>query len=71
MQTRLQSFIESCTHIAIGFILNLIFQIIIYHALNIKVNFDQNIMIGIYFTFISLTRTYLIRRYFNKKHSNN
>ena len=71
MQTRFQSFIESCTHIAIGFTLNLIFQIIIYHILNIKVNFGQNIMIGIYFTFISLTRTYLIRRYFNKKHSNN
>ncbi len=70
MQTRWQSLIESCTHIAIGFTLNLIFQIIIYHILKIKVNFGQNIMIGIYFTFISLTRTYLIRRYFNKRHSN-
>jgi len=70
MQTRTQSFIESTTNIIIGYIVALISQIIIFPLFNINVPLSDNLLIGAYFTVISLARSYLLRRYYNRKHIN-
>ena len=67
MQSKKQSFIESLINILIGYLTALISQILIFPLFDIYVTFQDNLLIGLYFTVISLARSYLVRRYFNKK----
>jgi hypothetical protein len=65
MQTRGKSFIESLVNVAIGYITALLSQLIIFPLVGIDVSFRINIEIGLYFTAISIVRSYLVRRLFN------
>ena len=67
MQTKTQSFIESTTNILIGYIVAVISQLLVFPLFDIVVPLSDNLLIGAYFTVISLIRSYAIRRYFNKK----
>ena len=67
MQTKYQSLIESFTNILIGYLTALLSQVLIFPLFDIDVTFQDNLLIGLYFTIISLLRSYLVRRYFNKK----
>ena len=66
MQTKRQSIAESVVNVAVGYIVALISQIIVFPIAGIQATLSQNIEIGLYFTAISLVRSYLIRRFFNK-----
>lgn len=68
-QTRTQSLIESATNIAIGYTVALISQLIVFPIVGIHVSLSTNLEIGLYFTVISLIRSYLVRRWFNCRHS--
>ncbi len=70
MQTKFQSFIESLTNILIGYFTALGSQLLIFPLFNINIPIQDNLLIGLYFTLISLVRSYVLRRYFNKKVSN-
>lgn len=70
MQSKLNSFIESLTNILIGYITALLSQLLIFPLFDINIPLSDNLLIGLYFTLISLVRSYAIRRYFNKKGSN-
>ena len=59
------SFLESIVNILIGYGINLLAQILVFPIFNIHIPLHDNIMIGIIFTFISLARSYVIRRWFN------
>ena len=67
MQTKYQSLIESLTNILIGYLTALLSQVLIFPLFDIYVSFQDNLLIGLYFTIISLLRSYLVRRYFNKR----
>ena len=67
MQTKKQSLKESITNIVVGYFISLISQLIIFPLLNITVTMADNLLISAYFTLISLIRSYVIRRYFNRK----
>ena len=67
MQTKYQSLIESFTNILIGYLTALLSQVLIFPLFDIDVSFQDNLLIGLYFTIISLLRSYLVRRYFNKR----
>ena len=67
MQTKFQSFIESTVNILIGYFTALASQLLIFPLFNINITIQDNLLIGLYFTLISLIRSYLVRRYFNKK----
>ena len=71
MQSKLQSLIESLTNILIGYLTALLSQVIIFPLFDIDVTFQDNLLIGLYFTIISLLRSYLVRRYFNKRSIDN
>lgn len=66
-QTKTQSLIESLTNITIWYITALISQIIIFPLFNIEVSILDNLLIGFFFTVISLVRSYSVRRYFNNR----
>ena len=67
MQTKYQSLIESLTNILIGYLTALLSQVLIFPLFDIYVSLQDNLLIGLYFTIISLIRSYLVRRYFNKR----
>lgn len=67
MQSKLNSFIESLTNILIGYITALLSQLLIFPLFDINIPSSDNLLIGLYFTLISLVRSYAIRRWFNKK----
>ncbi len=68
MQTRKQSLLEACTNIAIGMGVAFAGQLIVFPALGIAVRLDQNAVITVVFTAISLARSYALRRLFNWMH---
>ena len=70
MQTKYQSLIESLTNILIGYLTALLSQVLIFPLFDIYVSLQDNLLIGLYFTIISLVRSYLVRRYFNKRIDN-
>ena len=67
MQTKKQSLLESITNVFIGYLTAFISQLLIFPLFDIKVSIQDNLLIWLYFTIISLIRSYIIRRYFNKK----
>ena len=67
MQTKYQSLIVSLTNILIGYLTALLSQVLIFPLFDIYVSLQDNLLIGLYFTIISLLRSYLVRRYFNKR----
>ena len=64
-QTKIESFIESLVNILIGYGVALISQIIVFPIFGIDVPLTTNLWIGLWFTVISLVRSYIIRRWFN------
>ncbi len=67
MQTKKQSFLESLTNIIIGYVTALISQLLIFPLFDIIIPFTDNLLIGLYFTIVSLIRSYLVRRWYNKR----
>ena len=66
-QTKTGSLIESIINIFIGYIVALVSQILIFPIFDINISFSENLLIGAWFTLISLVRSYIIRRWFNAK----
>lgn len=66
MQSRRMSLIEALVNIGIGYFISLAGQVVIFGAIGIKVSLGQDIMIGLFFTALSLARSYILRRIFNK-----
>ena len=69
MQTKLESFIESCVNIAIGYIIAVAGQLLIFPLVGVSATVKQNLAIGVGFTMLSLVRQYLVRRWFNGRRS--
>jgi hypothetical protein len=67
MQTRRESLKEAAYNIAIGYTVALLSQLVVFPLVGVDVDFTTNLEIGLYFTVISLVRSYLVRRWFNRK----
>ena len=67
-QTKLQSLIESITNILIGYIVAIASQLAVFPLFGINIPLGDNLLIGVWFTAISLIRSYFVRRYFNWRH---
>jgi hypothetical protein len=65
-QSPLGSLAESLVNIAIGIIIGFLSNIIVLPAFGYNVSIKDGLMISFVFTFISLVRSYIIRRVFNK-----
>ena len=66
-QSKRHSLYESIMNIAIGYIVALCSQLAIFPLFGIHIPFKDNIMIGVYFTVISIIRSYVLRRWFTSR----
>jgi len=67
MQTKKQSFIEAITNTAVGFGISYASTFLIFPMVGMHTSAKTNFIITVYFTIISIIRSYVIRRWFNKK----
>jgi hypothetical protein len=63
-QTRKMSLAEAITNTAIGYLVALLAQMLIFPLFGLAVSFGQNIAIGLAFTGVSIVRSYVLRRAF-------
>lgn len=66
-QTRLGSFIEAWINVVIGFVINMVANFLILPLIGFQITLEQNLLIGVLYTAVSLTRSYVIRRWFNAR----
>ncbi len=65
-QTRRHSLIESASNVAIGYGVAIASQIVIFPMFGIHIPLSDNLLIGLWFTAISVVRSYALRRWFNR-----
>lgn len=66
MQSRWMSLVESFANIVVGYGLAVLTQILVFPLFGIQVSLGDSLLIGAAFTFISLIRSYALRRLFNR-----
>ena len=67
MQSRLASFVEALTNVAIGFLISLVGQVVVSHWYNLPLNLAQNVQIVLFFTVLSVGRSYFVRRWYERR----
>lgn len=65
-QSRAQSMIESAANVVIGYMVALGSQLVIFPMFGVHLPLQDNLLIGLWFTAISLVRSYFVRRWFNR-----
>lgn len=65
-QSRAQSMIESAANVVIGYMVALCSQLVVFPMFGVHLPLQDNLLIGLWFTAISLVRSYLVRRWFNR-----
>ena len=65
-QSRAQSMIESAANVVIGYMVALGSQLVVFPMFGVHLPLQDNLLIGLWFTAISLGRSYLVRRWFNR-----
>ena len=63
-QSRSDSLLEAATNVALGFVLALATQALVYPLFGIATTFVTDGAIAVIFTMVSLARSYLVRRAF-------
>lgn len=67
MQSRQSSFYEACINVLIGYCINFTANLVILPLIGFYITVSQNLFIGLLYTVISITRSYVIRRWFNRQ----
>ena len=67
LQTKLMSLLESLSNVAVGMVVSLFGQVIVSHWYNLPLSFAQNINIVLFFTVLSVIRSYVIRRWYDRR----
>ena len=67
MQTKRHSVFEAIVGTAIGYVVALASQLAVFPLFGIHVPIRSNLLIGLWFTGISIGRGYLVRRWFTKR----
>ena len=66
MQSKKHSFFESLQNVAIGYLIAVGSQVLIFPFFGVHVPISANLKIGLFMTIISVCRSYLIRRWNNR-----
>ena len=66
MQSRLFSLIEAWANVLVGYGIALATQIAVFPIFDLHATMAQNMAIGAIFTAVSLVRSYVLRRVFNR-----
>ncbi len=57
--------VETITNVAIGLIVSFLSQVVIFKLYDIHISLAQNLELTLYFTVVSIVRSYVLRRFFN------
>lgn len=66
-QSRFMSAVESVSNVAIGYGVAVASQVAIFPQFGVHLPLSDNLLIGLYFTAISLARSYALRRWFSRR----
>lgn len=66
-QTRLGSLIETLMNTAIGLVISVIANVLIFPRFGFQPSFGENVLISVIYTAISIVRQYVLRRWFNAR----
>jgi hypothetical protein len=69
-QSKKHSMLESVTNVAVGFLLAVATQILVFPFFGVYLQPIENFAIAAVFTVISVLRSYYMRRFFNYLHTN-
>lgn len=64
-QSRRASLIEACVNILVGYSVNMLANFALFPLFGWHITLEQNLLIGVFYTVISLVRSYTLRRAFN------
>ena len=65
MQSSWMSLLEAITNIAIGYVIAVLTQVLVFPLFGLSVSLGDNLGIGSVFTIVSLLRSFALRRAFN------
>jgi len=65
MQKRIHSFLESCVNVLVGYGVAVGSQMIIFPVFGVYLSFSTTAQMGLWFTGVSVIRSYCLRRAFN------
>jgi len=63
-QLKRHSLLESCTNLVVGYSVNMVANFAIFPIFDWHITIKQNLIIGVFYTVISLIRSYCLRRVF-------
>ena len=66
MQSHRASLMEAAVNVFAGLVLSFILQLLLFGAMGIIASIGQNLLITAAFSFLSLARSYVLRRLFNR-----
>lgn len=70
MQSRKGSAIEAVVNVLVGYCVAVGTQAAVFPLFGLQATIEQNLIIGVIFTVVSLVRSYALRRMFNAWHKN-
>lgn len=65
-QSRKASALEALANVALGYVLAVLTQILVFPVFDLKVTLGDNLSIGLAFVGVSLLRSYVLRRLFER-----
>jgi hypothetical protein len=65
-QPKQHSWVEAWTNVAIGYAINIVANLLIFPLFGINIAFTTNLGMGLIYTVISVMRSYVLRRLFNR-----
>ena len=65
-QSRGMSFMESLANVAVGYVIAVATQAAAFPLFGLKASLSDNLLLGCLFTGVSLVRSYLLRRVFER-----
>lgn len=66
-QTRLGSLIEALMNVAIGLLVSMVANALVFPRFGFHPTFGENVAITVIYTGISIVRQYILRRWFNAR----
>jgi len=63
----MSSFVEAWINVLIGFTINFIANFLILPLFGFHISVSDNLLMGVLYTFISVVRSYCVRRWFNAR----
>ncbi len=65
-QSRVMSFVEATTNVVVGYILAILTQLAVFPLFGLEAALGEHLAIGMAFVAVSLARSYLLRRLFER-----